>query len=370
MTKILLIEDERILRENTCELLELYGYECITAVNGTEAISRVKLDNPDLIVCDIMVPYLNGYEIKAELNKMTDHSQIPFIFLSAKIERSDLRKGMDLGAEDYLTKPFKTAELINSIESRLIQRNGILKTVDTKVIETISNFISIAKHECNTPLNGIINLSEIILANETSNPRFAKEAAKAINKSGKRLNKTLNNLIDIVRLRHYFEKKDTNKHSEFEIKELVQRVLTERAGYYDFKKEIKTNFEGNYHIDCLYQDIEIIIFELFDNVFKFCPVDAISEFNISFSQKDDPDFITLTISNTVAKPVIFSVNDIGPFKQINRLEAEQQGSGLGLYLVKLIVEKYNGNFTIDKTSRDKFGISITLGTIKNDTAYP
>ncbi|MBU2928623.1 response regulator [Winogradskyella psychrotolerans] len=119
MKKVLLIEDDTVLRENTAELLELSNYEVLTAVNGEMGLEMAKVNKPDIIVCDIMMPILDGYGVLEGLSKHTDTKFIPFIFLSAKTERQDVRKGMELGADDYITKPFTEEEIINAIESRI-----------------------------------------------------------------------------------------------------------------------------------------------------------------------------------------------------------------------------------------------------------
>ncbi|WP_282121969.1 response regulator [Algibacter mikhailovii] len=119
MTTILLIEDDTVLRENTAELLELSGYKVITASNGKIGVSLAKKQHPDIIVCDIMMPELDGYAALKTLSESKLTKFIPFIFLSAKTERTDVRKGMNLGADDYITKPFTEDELISAIESRL-----------------------------------------------------------------------------------------------------------------------------------------------------------------------------------------------------------------------------------------------------------
>lgn len=126
MKKVLLIEDDTVLRENTAELLELSDYEVLTAANGKIGLDRAKETKPDIIICDIMMPVLDGYGVLEGLSKHHDTKFIPFIFLSAKTERQDVRKGMDLGADDYITKPFSEDEIISAIESR-IAKAAILK---------------------------------------------------------------------------------------------------------------------------------------------------------------------------------------------------------------------------------------------------
>lgn len=126
MTKILLIEDDTVLRENTAELLELSNFEVITAPNGELGLKAININTPDIIVCDIMMPKLDGYGVLNEVTKNSKTKHIPFIFLSAKTEHQDVRKGMNLGADDYITKPFTEDELISAIKSRLAKAS-ILK---------------------------------------------------------------------------------------------------------------------------------------------------------------------------------------------------------------------------------------------------
>ena len=119
MKKILIIEDHPDVRENTSEILTLANFEVITAENGKIGIDLAQREKPNLIICDIMMPELDGYGVLHILNKNPDLADIPFIFLTAKTEKTDIRKGMELGADDYLTKPFDDTELLRAIETRL-----------------------------------------------------------------------------------------------------------------------------------------------------------------------------------------------------------------------------------------------------------
>lgn len=119
MTKILLIEDSPDLRENTSEILTLANYDVVTAENGKIGVEMVLKEQPDLIICDIMMPELDGYGVLHILSRKPETAAIPFIFLTAKAEKTDVRRGMELGADDYLTKPFSDTSLLNAIETRL-----------------------------------------------------------------------------------------------------------------------------------------------------------------------------------------------------------------------------------------------------------
>ncbi|MBS1533304.1 MAG: response regulator [Bacteroidetes bacterium] len=119
MKTILIIEDNNDIRESTTEILELAGYKVHQAENGKLGVDLAYQHKPDLILCDIMMPELDGYGVLYMLSKNADTASVPFIFLTAKAERVDFRKGMEMGADDYLTKPFDDIELLNAIESRL-----------------------------------------------------------------------------------------------------------------------------------------------------------------------------------------------------------------------------------------------------------
>lgn len=125
MKKVLFIEDNEDIRSNTAEILELANYHVLTAENGKTGVEKALQENPDLVICDIMMPVLDGYGVFHALQKNPQTMNTPFIFLTAKTEKSDIRKGMELGADDYITKPFTGTELLNAVEGRLRKSENI-----------------------------------------------------------------------------------------------------------------------------------------------------------------------------------------------------------------------------------------------------
>jgi CRP-like cAMP-binding protein/CheY-like chemotaxis protein len=144
MKTILIIEDNRDVRENTAEILELASYKVLQAENGKTGVELAQQKKPDLIICDIMMPVLDGYGVIHLLNKSSITAGIPFIFLTAKSERTDLRKGMEMGADDYITKPFSDIELLNAVESRL-KKNEMLRAEFSKNVEGLNKFFDDVK---------------------------------------------------------------------------------------------------------------------------------------------------------------------------------------------------------------------------------
>ena len=144
MKSILVIEDNKDIRENTAEILDLAGYKTFTAENGKKGVDIAIRENPDVIICDIMMPELDGYGVLHMLRKNENTQAIPFIFLTAKTERSDFRKGMEMGADDYVTKPFEDIELLNAIEIRL-KKTEILGNKYASSQQGLSQFIKDVK---------------------------------------------------------------------------------------------------------------------------------------------------------------------------------------------------------------------------------
>lgn len=144
MKKILLIEDNNNIRENIAEILELADYEVAMAVDGKEGVEMAKSNVYDLILCDIMMPKLDGYGVLKILNRNPDTLGIPFIFLTAKAEKFELRKGMVLGADDYITKPFEESDLLDAVAARLLKSTK-LKNQYEESLEGLNEFMFNAK---------------------------------------------------------------------------------------------------------------------------------------------------------------------------------------------------------------------------------
>lgn len=144
MKKILIIEDNWEVREILEEILDLSGYQVTTAEDGSIGTKKALADPPDLILCDIMMPKLDGYGVLNILSKKPATAKIPFIFLTAKSEKEDFRQGMNLGADDYITKPFHNNELLQVIETRLKKSERLTSSFDGTV-QGLSRFIDEAK---------------------------------------------------------------------------------------------------------------------------------------------------------------------------------------------------------------------------------
>jgi CRP/FNR family transcriptional regulator, polysaccharide utilization system transcription regulator len=236
--KIVIIEDNDDVRENIAEILELSNYEVYAAPNGKEGVRIIKEKMPDLVLCDIMMPELDGYGVIKILASNPATQNIPFIFLSAKSEKEDFRSGMNLGADDYITKPFEDVQLLEAIELRLKKKKLVSLTVDhdESELENIENFYS--------PEKAVKAIEQLFCSHSAeefnkkdmlfscgSKPRFIYRIEKGnfktyeINEDGKELITGLYSAGDIMGLSDVFEGKSYSECSKALTKGYYKKVM-------------------------------------------------------------------------------------------------------------------------------------------------
>jgi CheY-like chemotaxis protein len=360
LSKILVIEDEDNIRENIQELLEAKGYYVRSASNGKQGILEAIDFRPNLILCDIMMPKMDGFKVLEYIRKTSTIQNVPFIFLTAKIDRQDVRHGMELGADDYLTKPFTSKDLINAIETRLKKQQKIISEYAKVKHELDTTVFATYYHEFNTPLHGInggVNL--LINARDSFSDKQIQELLYSILKSGLRLNHSLANLMlfeEIKRAEVYtellgmFSNGKTQGNWPHRIETEINTIAKEiyyRAEDLDFSMQaVDLNINPEYLLR--------IVLELTDNALKFSK----KEQRVNISGKKQGDLYIIEVKDIGKGFVLESLDKIAPFKQFNRSKMEQQGLGIGLYLVKRLVEFNNGELKINST--EDVGTTVTV----------
>jgi two-component system, sensor histidine kinase and response regulator len=200
--KILVIEDEDPLRKDVMEMLSYEGFQVLGAPNGEQGLNLARHHLPDVIVCDIMMPGdYKGFDVLAELRKDRVTALIPFIFLTARTDRMDQRQGMELGADDYLTKPFKIAELLAAINTRLQKRKEYVAVSEEKLESLRENITTSLPHELRTPLNTIMGFSDMMVSDaHTIQPDQIAEWSQLIHSAGMRLYRLIENYLTYARI--------------------------------------------------------------------------------------------------------------------------------------------------------------------------
>lgn len=352
--EIIIIEDDQSIRENLQEILETYDYTVRSFPDGAQGLKAIQEQVPDLVVCDIMTPFMDGFEVLKNLKSKQETANIPFIFLTAKVERSDQRRGMEMGADDYIVKPFTSGEILNAIDIRLKKQKNTAHKIQDELFNKLNALAKINSHEYNTPLNGIIGLSTAL---EESVDRLSKaeivEIAQAVKSSAKRLHRTFKNFILYVLLQKgELSSQEMEVDGEW-INHYVSTTLSAKALKFNRSNQIKFHSEinGNLSMQVPSDYLCYVIEELIWNALKF----SASGTEVSVGIAGGTNGVKITISNATPNTSFFE--KVEPFKQFDREIQEQQGSGLGLYLSKKIAEIYGWQI---QTNRQAGQISISL----------
>ncbi|OYQ63196.1 hybrid sensor histidine kinase/response regulator [Pseudanabaena sp. SR411] len=356
MTCILVIEDEDLIRESLEDLLSLEGFEVITAENGERGVNLASQKHPDLILCDVMMPILNGYEVLEQLRQDKALSTVPFLFLTSMMDRRSTRKGMALGADDYLEKPCTKDELLEAIAVRLGKQQAIDQRIEEKM-ESLRTSITLSlPHELQTPLSGIMGLSELMMMqSEELLPYEVYEYADGIHQSAKRLYRLIQNYLLYSRLMVMRSQGQTLFTSTYPCNSqmIISNLGDRKARSCDRLDDLELNL-AKIDLAVSSEDLTKIAEELIDNAFKYSPQGSKVAIN---SHVSDNAWI-LTIQDHGRGMNAQQIANIGAFIQFERQFYEQQGIGLGLSLAKTLVEFYGGK--IDIQSQENVGTKLCI----------
>ncbi|MFC5409093.1 response regulator [Larkinella bovis] len=345
--KILYIEDEIHIRDNIADILRAYGYEVATVANGQEGIRQAMITPPDLILCDIRMPEMDGYQVLEAIRSNRSLTMIPFIFLTARTEELDIRRGMVAGADDYLKKPFAIESLLQTIKSRL-QREAQRKTdLQNRLEEIRQTATTVTNHEYNTPLNGILGFATLLIDHyDEYKPEDRLAMLRLIKTSGLRLKRSLDNLrlIDTLRnlepghsVRSFYTSGTARLDAPF-----VKQCLDQINERYDQEGRVQLALASD-QLALSTGSLGIILEELIDNAYKFS--DGSRPIEITGCREGTK--YKLTFLNQGQPFKHDDIARINPFIQFDRQQYEQQGFGLGLAIVKKLLDLNQGTLAIE-----------------------
>lgn len=342
--KILLIEDDKQLQENIKIILEMHKYICITTESGMDGVEIAEREYPDLIICDVMLKEMDGFAVLEKIRSRNSLLHTPFLFLTARADAPDKRKGMNLGADDYITKPFRTQDLLECIKSRLsFKQKKDTERVQAITKNTVQLFLNISEHEFFTPLNGIINLSETL--NDLLPGEMEKKLANSISLSAYRMLRTSKKIKCYALLNQMphniwsTDTKDKLKISEsFDIA-LKKINATKYSGKIDI--DVTVPYINKYDAPTL----EFIFIELFDNIIMY----ADKSMNPKVEVTQNNGHTIFVFENHYEADYSFTHKDVIPFYQPYNNKSSN-GLGLSLYIIKKFVEMQNGSIQI--TAKD------------------
>lgn len=360
MTKILVIEDEESIRENILELLEAENFQGIGATNGKIGIKMAIDQIPDLILCDMMMPEVDGHGVLKALRSEPLTATIPFIFLTAKADKSDIRTGMELGADDYITKPCTPQELLKAITIRLEKHKAISRK-SKKILDELRTNISMSfPHELRTPLNAILGFSELMLSEyKVFEEPDILEMLGQINTSGHRLYRLIQNFLLYAELEIAATNPELLKemrNSEFScIKSLITQKAQQQAKLVNRTDDLQLNLhDSSVAIDSV--KLAKIVEELLDNAFKF----SLEGTPVLLSTLVKDQTFILSVKDRGRGMTADQIVQLEAYRQFDRKIYQQAGLGLGLAIVQRLVELHGGEFKIESLPQQETIVCVSL----------
>lgn len=347
MARIIVIDDDPDVLGTVTRVLHAEQHEVAVATNGIQGIQIIKSQPIDLILCDISMPMMDGYTVFQTIKKDAKTSVIPFVFITARGARSDLRKGMDAGADDYLIKPFSAKELVSCVRTQILKHHLIADRYETTLRMMRKNIIYALPHELRTPLSQIIGYAGLLeMESDSSAAATAKEYGQRITKASERLEHLIENYLVYAQIEIVASSPDEleklRNHIVRQAAPIIEKVIKERAGHHEREADIRM------HIDeCALRisesDLTKIIYELVDNAFKF----SISGSEVVINSAKTAATYQITIADSGRGMSEKQIALLDAYMQFDRAFYEQQGVGLGFVIAKRLVELHGGQIKVE-----------------------
>jgi signal transduction histidine kinase len=363
MYKLLVIEDEPTILENIIETLSLEQFEVYGAKNGREGVEKALQILPNLIICDIMMPELNGYGVLINLRNNPRTAAIPFVFLTAKADREDMRRGMEMGADDYITKPFTAPELLGAVRMRLERHTKVISPYEQQIDDLRQNIARALPHELRTPLTGIIGYTEMMLmGTDDMEPDQLHSMLTMVYKSGMRLYRVIENYLLYVQIDMAATDPDPKG-----LENLIQPKQISDTRTVIPQAAIKAGEEMNRATDLTldidpitmripHTNLGKIVEELVQNAFKFSQPGA----PVQVKGRADNGTYEITVTDQGRGMTLEQIEQIGAYMQFERKTYEQQGLGLGLTLAKRLTELHGGQIEICSVPKEGTTVQVKL----------
>jgi signal transduction histidine kinase len=345
--KILVIDDEEWLREMIHLALKQKGFGVVEAANGAEGIETARRELPDLILCDVNMEKVDGYLTLTSLRNESPTAAIPFILMTGLADNVGMRHGMELGADDYLPKPFTTDALYAAVDARLKKAQTVKDEAERKLASLRSNISLMMPHEMRTPLNGIISNAELLATSAaTLKPAEIAEMGQEIHKSSQRLERLIENFLVYAQLELIAaDPKNVNalrvgrtEHAAPLIRQLAEAQALQAGRPQDLIMEA-----ADVLLPMSEEYFGKVVTELLQNAFKFS--EAGSPVRVTLDEGLNSS--VLAISDRGCGFSTEQIRRIGAYVQFDRKMQDRQGLGLGLTIAKRLVELHGGSISIE-----------------------
>ncbi len=358
MQQILVVDDEDDLRNVMTVILKDVGYEVIPLESGEQALEYLKAAVPDLIVCDISMRNLSGYDVLKVVRENPSTSQIPFIFVSGVSDRAGIRRGMELGADDYILKPFASQELVAAVSTRLKKYGDSARSSERKLEQLRENITLALPHEFRTPLTSILGYSKLLSDDQAQfTADEINKMGAAIHSGGERLLRLLEKYLTYAQI-EVIAADETRVRSlrlnrTSDVEKAIQTIAHIKSGEFARTNDITLKLE-NATLAISPDSFVTIVQELLDNALKFSAKGTAVLVECTCM----PETVTISFHDHGRGMTTEQIANIGAYMQFKRKFYEQQGYGLGLIIAKRMADLYGGGFQI--TSTEGVGTSVQV----------
>ena len=359
MKRILVIEDDAAVRGLIVETIRSRGWQPTAAADGAEGLRLAREVHPDLILCDIQMPKMDGYGVLTAVRDNPVTASIPFVFLTGMGEKPKVRKAMESGADDYIVKPFTVQELVAAIEARLQKQATFQESAEKRLNELRENLTFALPHELVTPLNTILGFSALLLDSPDISREDLREYATHIHESGKRLRELIEKFLFYAQLETTMSdpavRRNLSERPHHVTQETVyasaRKIANELHRLADLKLSLASidHRIGASHLDR-------IVRELLENAFKFSNPGTPVE--VKTSVRDGTLYLEFVDRGHGFSPE--QITRVGANFQFDRKLQEQQGSGLGLSIARRLTELYGGTLQIESTPGKETVVKVLI----------
>ncbi len=360
MARIIIIDDDPDVLETVARVLHADHHDITVAANGAQGIQLIKSRTFDLILCDISMPIVDGYAVFQAIKNDVKTNAIPFIYITARGARSEQRKGMEMGVDDYLIKPFSAKELLSCVRTQIVKHNLIADRYESTLRMVRKNIIYALPHELRTPLSQIIGYAGLLeLEPDPMLSVTAKEYGKLITKAGERLEHLIENYLVYAQIEivasSIDELEKMRNHIVKDAAPIIIKAAAERTLHHKRENVIQTQI-----ISCALRisesDLSKIIFELVDNAFKF----SLCESPVVIETTKTENTYQISVCDKGHGMSESQIAMLDAYMQFDRSFYEQQGVGLGFIIAKRLTELHGGKIKVDSKTDVGTTVKVTF----------
>ncbi len=362
---VLVVDDNPLIVNVLKSLLNSQQYNVYVSSNGEEALEVLSKKEIDVVICDVMMPQMDGYQLHQTMRQKSEHAHIPFVFLTALSDNSEILKGMEVGADDYLVKPFDPRELLSLVKGK-VQRSRNIKNSASEQYDTFrKKIIHTLSHEFRTPLVAINTGTELLIEQKKSiDDVKIQNLLEAIRRGGQRLEKLVSDFMLLQQIEAGMAAKlYQTRAARILVSDLIHDVIDEQSEVLQQEKfNVELNFlNDNLEVYVYAPQIKDILSRIISNSIKFKLKDLKIDFTV-YSQESEVVIEVKDRGIGIDASKVKEAIDI--FGQINRDKFEQQGGGLGLAIANRYSAINSGTLEFEKRKGGGSVVTLTLPRVQ------